>query len=564
MNILFFSFFLLFGCSSGKQDSSVIKKNIPRKIRAAFRGPSRKGKNLLFQDKKLLSIPEEELAQRIYSVDLNGDGKEDLVTLSSGHSRPIFFLNTGIGFKKLSYDPFPEPVEVSFLVFADFNKDQILDVITVSLNKNKHFLPVKPELYIGKRRENRISYKLVPNALPLAAGPTSTLTMWDFNKDGLLDLFVGNWFNERNGDLQLRRDYILWGEKGGLRFSGDGKTLLQENKTLPAFPLDTPTKPTFSADVCELGGKTYLLTTSTHGYKNRFWKLENNKFKDVARNFQISADTVGELKPRSAGHTLAGVCDYISSMSRPDVFLGEQSHSYDPLDKDLSSFISLKKGNVKNRRKELEFVGRPSSFSPERIIVNDYDSDGYNDLLIENTGYPPHSKLELWSQNNGRFTENGALVGIDIPNPTGISLTDFNGDGQLDIVVGQSNVRDKTIKPKIYFFQKNSAKPHYLFKLQGKKSNIQGLGAVVKIQTSNRVMRTIVKLQHGGLPGQSAPLISFALRSSEKLEKLIVNWPYKSKKGQSLIGRYKVTNLQPGRYRLCENGRVLNFNKRCY
>ena len=145
--------------------------------------------------------------------------------------------------------------------------------------------------------------------------------------------------------------------------------------------------------------------------------------------------------------------------------------------------------------------------------------------------------------------------GIDIPNPAGLTLVDFNTDGKADIVVGQTNVRNKKIKPTVFFLKNQLRKNYYLFYLQGVKSNRDGIGAKLEFSTNQRKFIRWFKHQRGGLPNQSEPMINIALKNREALKRVKVTWPYKKTNGQKIKKTYNFTKTKPGIYTLCESGK---------
>lgn len=73
--------------------------------------------------------------------------------------------------------------------------------------------------------------------------------------------------------------------------------------------------------------------------------------------------------------------------------------------------------------------------------VFDFDNDGRLDVLIASTDYPGARAL-LWRQGaDGRFVEVPIDEGIDHHRAHGVGVADLDRDGDLDVVLGHSNAR---------------------------------------------------------------------------------------------------------------------------
>src|SRR5690606_21195559 len=109
-----------------------------------------------------------------------------------------------------------------------------------------------------------------------------------------------------------------------------------------------------------------------------------------------------------------------------------------------------------------------------RGIWVDFNLDGRVDLVVDNSGFPPYSRLVFFEQDETRaFFNVASQMGVDIVNPTGTITLDLNQDGRPDFITSQNNVRRAEIPPRLYVFENQlqtkgrAVKVH----LSGSKSN---------------------------------------------------------------------------------------------
>ena len=137
----------------------------------------------------------------------------------------------------------------------------------------------------------------------------------------------------------------------------------------------------------------------------------------------------------------------------------------------------------------------------------------------------------------------------------------------MDLIVGQSKVRDAQIpgKMKVFINKTNSAHHSLQVYLRGKNSNIDGIGAKITLYTDQRNYHKWVQYNYGALPSQNEPVTHFGLGSA-RVSKIKVRWPYQKadhilEKTYHLKEEKFKTNLK---VTLCEDGRVYYGKSDCY
>jgi len=320
----------------------------------------------------------------VAAADFNGDGKLDLAVVDdlSGTVPPpagevSILLGNGAGsFKhKVDYSVGEEP---NAILVGDFNNDGITDIMTVDVYSST----VSVLLGVG---DGTFASAITT---PTSSFPTAAAAA-DFNHDGFLDLIL------TNGNITTE----MFGNGDGTFKAG---ITLQSGK----FPTQVAT-----ADV-NGDGNADLVETEVDDYD-----MVYGVYVSLGRgNGTFSNPTFYSLPYSPVSLTIAdinvdGIDDLVvANASGISVLLGSGGGVFQPA------------------------VQEPSSLSPLLAAVNDFNHDGIPDLAILSRGGVALAR----GVGDGTFQTPTTIFAAGVE-PDALTVGDFNGDHNLDIVVANFN-----------------------------------------------------------------------------------------------------------------------------
>lgn len=592
-------FLLLFliGCSSATRrsvDEESIKlaeelESLSKKVQTVNYGPTLKDGSPFIDVTDQLGLTDL-YAVTFNAVDLNFDGHTDLVILPTYYSRPKFYVWKPLlnKYEPWGHDPLPKDFKASYMLIYDMNKDRVPDLIAGVLNQRSEVSQIPVKIYYGNMWDGKLSFTHEQDAINLPIEPTSSVSVIDYDLDGWPDLFISNWFENKNGQYLPVADRLLKNNKG--KFV-EVTPLLKGEADKNSDQLYPPlARPSYGSSTCDIdqNGFPDIMTVSSSGHKNKLWM--NNKepgtgerfFEDVGGVSNYASDPDGSLIPTGGGRSFFSACADYNDDGLMDIFLGELSHAYDNESVDRSSILTGSKEIYPPYFLRTEYISDATSESwnqgDRRGTWVDYNIDGRVDLLVDNSGFPPYSRLVLFEQDETyAFLNVASQLGVDMVNPTGTIILDVNKDGLPDILTSQNNIRRSEIPPRLYLFQNNTktnGRRSIKVNLSGVRSNTDGIGAMVmlytKAKTKNVVQRRWVEYSQGSLPSQNESGVLFGVDEGVEIVGIKVRWPYLRKTGFSsgevLEKMYPIKNVSDKKYlevTVCEDGKILNGKMSC-
>ena len=159
----------------------------------------------------------------------------------------------------------------------------------------------------------------------------------------------------------------------------------------------------------------------------------------------------------------------------------------------------------------------------------DLNNDGFEDLYIvngmidtENLKHLPNHELvesnKVFRNTSGKFSLEPAWNLASTASGRGMSMTDLNNDGQLDIVINNLSKPAQVFENQLCGGNSLQVELHWLG-----SSNTKGIGAAVFLNSSLGTMQREVLSQSGYLSGND-PRIHFGIPKDATLENLEIIW----------------------------------------
>jgi enediyne biosynthesis protein E4 len=406
---------------------------------------------------------------------------------------------------------------------GDYNNDGFPDILITCVGQNRLFRNTGKGTFIDVTRASGLHGRQA----------FSTSALWfDYDRDGLLDLFVCN--------------YVRWSPEHDVFCSLDGKLKsyctpeayrgdtcwLFHNRGDGTFEDVTATSGVFDSSSKSLGvamfdydqdGWPDLLVANDTQPNRLYRNLGNGKFKDVAVEAGLAFSAEGKAR---AGMGV-DIGDFEDS-GKPGVaitnFDNEMIGLYRAVRPGVYDDISIPAGIGLPSRNTLGFG----------CGFLDADLDGELDLVVANghidetvrnihgnVGYAQPPQFFL-NQGNGKFRDVAAEVGGRFDQPKvgrGLAYGDFDRDGDLDILMTTNN------GPASLYRNDQVAGNHSIrFHLVGTQSNRDAIGATVRIfyhgQSQSRMVR-------GGSSylSQSELPVTFGVGKLDKIDRATIEWP---------------------------------------
>lgn len=406
---------------------------------------------------------------------------------------------------------------------GDYNNDGFPDVLITCVGQNRLFQNTGKGTFVDVTKKSGL----------LGRQAFSTSALWfDYDRDGLLDLFVCN--------------YVNWSPEHDVFCSLDGKhksyctpeayrgetCWLFHNRGDGTFEDVTAGSGIFDASSKSLGvalldydqdGWPDLLVANDTQPNKLYKNLRNGKFKDVAVEAGIAFSPDGKAR---AGMGVA-IGDFENS--------GRQGIAITNFDNEMIGLYRAGKAGAYDEISLASGVGAPSKTTLGfGCAFLDMDLDGRLDLAVANghidetvrnirgnVGYAQPPQLFL-NQGAGKFREVASEAGADFAKAKvgrGLAFGDFDRDGDLDLLLTTNNGA-------AFLYRNDQTGNHRAlrFYLRGTKSNRDAIGATVRVFNGSEVQTRVVQGGSSYL-SQSELAVTFGMGARDEAERLVVDWP---------------------------------------
>ena len=406
---------------------------------------------------------------------------------------------------------------------GDYNNDGFADILVTCVGQNRLFRNTGKGTFVDATQMSGLGGR---------TGFSTSALWFDFDRDGLLDLFVCNylkWTPEHDVFCSLdgkNKSYCTPEAYRGdtcwlFRNRGNGTF---EDVTAKCGIFDTSSKSLGVTMIdSDIDGWPDLFVANDTQPNKLYRNLRNGTFRDVAVEAGLAFSAEGKARAGMG----ADAADFDNS-GVPGLaitnFDNEMIGLYRPLGRGLFEDVALKSG-----------VGAPSRNSLGfGCAFADFDLDGDLDLVVANghidetvrnirgnVGYaqPPHLFI---NQGNGTFRDGAADAGRAFAQPRvgrGLACADFDRDGDVDLLVTTNN------GPAVLFRNDQSSGNRFVrFALRGTASNRDAIGATVRIFHGGTSQSRMVKSGSSYLSQSELP-VTFGVGTRDRLDRVVISWP---------------------------------------
>jgi enediyne biosynthesis protein E4 len=406
---------------------------------------------------------------------------------------------------------------------GDWNNDGFPDFLVTCVGQNRLFRNTGKGTFVDVTRASGLAGR--------AAFSTSAL-WFDFDRDGLLDLFVCNyvkWSPEHDVFCSLdgkEKSYCTPEAYRGdtcwlFRNRGDGSF---EDVTATSGIFDTSSKSLGVAmlDCNEDGWLDIFVANDTQPNK-LYRNAHNGTFKEVAVESGVAFSADGKARA-GMGADVAEI-DSSGRMSLAVTnFDNEMTGLYLPSRPGWYEDAAPRNGIGAASRNTLgfgcAFVDIDLDGAPDLIVANGHIDETVRNIR-GNVGYaqPPHLFLNL---SNGSFRDAAAEAGAAFAEPKvgrGLASGDFDRDGDVDLLITTNNG-----PARLYRNDQLAGNRSIRVRLVGTRSNRDGIGAHVRIFHDGASQAQLVKSGSSYLSQSELPL-TFGVGKRDRIDRMVVSWP---------------------------------------
>jgi hypothetical protein len=325
------------------------------------------------------------------------------------------------------------------------------------------------------------------------AWATAAASFTEVDGDGIPDLWLVGWY-KHYGDLDSSGPRLYRGKGDGTFEDVTGGTAMDLEPTLTTEDWHDRThrRPGYGATACDVDGdgSPELIQSSYARTWNLMFTRRAGEWEEIGELAGIDADQDedfrsdlqyacycetnacdpapavpckgkfpgtywkpghSDLAGRLGGNTFTTACADVDNDGDLDLFhteirhhwAGEASDSSQLLLNDGSGFFT-RQDNHQNGLARPRPEGESWNEGDLQAAFFDYDLDGWKDLVLVNSDYADTHLLAWHNERDGTWREVGDATGLNQPWPHGLTVADFDLDGDLDVLTASSTARAGT------------------------------------------------------------------------------------------------------------------------
>ncbi|GAB1429444.1 hypothetical protein MASR2M18_02760 [Ignavibacteria bacterium] len=502
---------------------------------------------------------------RIVHIDVNNDDYPDLVwgTGNAGKNKFYIYLNVSnpdaSSPNKRVYRDFTEESGINanrtpgkgariidVAVFADIDNDGDVDLVT-SIYYHRWEYYNTPALDPGDRSEvmlndgqgrftlveNNGLYNLdLPQFMTKALTNTTGMSLFDYDLDGKLDLYMSQWFRDYQNDVKMK-DILMKG-------NGDGTFKYVENSGINVV------EPMYGMNVTDWNNDGWI-DVITSGYcrsgGSLFMNNGNGTFTDVAPIVGYTGQFMGGDGGQNLCQWEAQPADFDND-GDIDLLQVEVHGGYDA--GEGRTHVTINQGAEQNYKLKWD-MPRIRRDAPANSHLGDQggqwfdlDNDGFQDIAIGQMAYPQantagQERLYILRQSkDGYFDDISKAIGIFATEKEAHSLepVDFDMDGDLDLMFSRQ-VRPAGGSPymQVMLLRNDIGNKNNFISVKLNPPagvNRNAVGARITVYTGKMSQIREVSAGGGHFAGQQHFIQLFGLGKYEHIDSIVVRWPSKN------------------------------------
>ena len=466
-------------------------------------------------------------------LDYDADGWQDILLINGmdwpGHQRQRSTLKLYRNNRNGTFSDVTKAAGLDLEMYGmgvavgDYNNDGFPDLFITCVGQNRLFRNTGKGTFVDVTQKSGLGGK---QAL-------GTSALWfDYDRDGLLDLFVCN--------------YVRWSPEHDVFCSLDGKhksyctpeayrgetCWLFHNRGNGTFEDVTARSGIFDSSSKALGvamldfdrdGWPDLLVANDTQPNKLYRNQQNGTFRDVGMEAGIALSTEGKARAGMGVDT----GDFLNS-GGPGLaitnFDNEMIGLYRESKPGVYEDVSIQSGIGPASKNSLGFG----------CAFLDVNLDGWLDLVVANghidetvrnirgnVGYAQPPQLFL-NNGKGAFRDVAADAGAGFVQSKvgrGVACGDFDRDGDLDLLITTNNG-----PAFLYRNDQNGGNKSVRFRLVGTKSNRDAIGAEVRVESGGVIQSRLVKSGSSYLSQSELP-VTFGVGKRDVVERVVLLWP---------------------------------------